>query len=300
MDQRATQAIDASVPGARADEMLADIEHLAELHRVTVDDVTVCWRRFGRGAPLVLIHGGHGSWMHWVRNVEALAQHASVWVPELPGYGDSAVPSGAGMAGVLGPLLASLDVLVGAGGEVDVVGFSFGGLVAATMATRRAGVRSLALLGPAGHGGVRRPRGELQSWRRAAATGDSAGVADVMRHNLGVHMLHDASGIDELAVKVHTDSCLRTRFRSKDISRAGGLADALGRYPGPMLLAWGEHDVTAEPHEVAAMLARGRGNCETHVVPDAGHWVQFERAAYVNRLLVDWLAGRQGVQAIQQ
>ena len=25
---------------------------------------------WGEGRPLVLLHGGTGSWMHWVRNVE--------------------------------------------------------------------------------------------------------------------------------------------------------------------------------------------------------------------------------------
>ena len=34
----------------------------------------VVWRIWGTGDPLVLLHGGTGSWMHWVRNIEALSQ----------------------------------------------------------------------------------------------------------------------------------------------------------------------------------------------------------------------------------
>ncbi|MEG2631610.1 MAG: alpha/beta hydrolase, partial [Comamonas sp.] len=33
------------------------------------------WHVWGEGAgglPLVLLHGGSGSWTHWVRNIEAL------------------------------------------------------------------------------------------------------------------------------------------------------------------------------------------------------------------------------------
>jgi CubicO group peptidase (beta-lactamase class C family) len=36
---------------------------------------SVTWRRFGSGPHLVLLHGGHGSWLHWVRNIEFLARH---------------------------------------------------------------------------------------------------------------------------------------------------------------------------------------------------------------------------------
>ncbi|MGT2492391.1 alpha/beta fold hydrolase [Cupriavidus basilensis] len=47
----------------------------------------VVWRRFGEGRPVILLHGGHGSWLHWVRNIEALAAathglgagHARLW-----------------------------------------------------------------------------------------------------------------------------------------------------------------------------------------------------------------------------
>ena len=48
----------------------------------------VVWHRWGRGAPVVLLHGGAGSWRHWVRNVDALlAAGRTVWAPDLPGLG---------------------------------------------------------------------------------------------------------------------------------------------------------------------------------------------------------------------
>jgi len=40
----------------------------------------------------VLLHGGTGSWMHWIRNVEALSRDMMVVVPDLPGSGESASP----------------------------------------------------------------------------------------------------------------------------------------------------------------------------------------------------------------
>jgi pimeloyl-ACP methyl ester carboxylesterase len=142
------------------------------------------------------------------------------------------------------------------------------------------------LLGPAGHGGVRRPRGELLNWRRAK---DAAALAACMRHNLATHMLHDPTQIDAMALRVHTDCCERARFRSKEISQAGGLQAALDRQGAELLLAWGEHDVTAQPTVLARTLSAERAARQTHIVAGAGHWAQYEAADEVNRLLLHWL-----------
>jgi len=247
----------------------------------------MAWRCFGQGAPLVLLHGGHGSCWHWARNITRLAAHYTVWVPDLPGYGDSDVPGGNSLDDVVDATIATLDQLVGKDTCVRMAGFSFGGLVAARLAARRQGVARLALLGPAGHGGPRRPRGELRAWRGVAP--DSEAWRDVMHHNLRMHMLHEPAAIDAEAIAIHGEACLRTRFHSKAISRAGGLVSALDHYQGSLLLAWGEHDVTLVPEQAEQALGSGRPKCAIHSFPGAGHWVQYEAADAVNALLLEWL-----------
>lgn len=275
----------------RTDPGLIDaLSAQARTERVAWAGGQVCWRGFGRGSPVVLVHGGHGSWLHWARNIEALAAQHTVWVPDLPGFGDSDAPEGEGLAALLDPTLFTLDALIGPHTPLQLVGFSFGGLVAAHLAARRPRVRRLALLGTGGHQGARRPKGELLNWKPAWHAGDAAALEQAMRHNLAMHMLSGtADGIDPLALRVHTEACVRTRFRSKAISRAGGLAGALTVYAGPTLLVWGEHDVTAEPERIAAVLAAPLPEARTRVVNGAGHWVQYERADVINPLLLDWL-----------
>jgi pimeloyl-ACP methyl ester carboxylesterase len=102
-------------------------------------------------------------------------------------------------------------------------------------------------------------------------------------------MLREDAAADDLALRIHTDACLRARFRSKPISRSGGLGPCLASYAGPTLLIWGEHDVTAEPAQAALALCQGRADRHSRIVPGAGHWVQFERADAVNALLREWL-----------
>ncbi len=268
-------------------EPVGRLERLAIRHDVKVDGRTVVWRRLGSGQPLVLLHGGHGSWLHWLRNLEFLAGHHEVWVPDMPGYGDSDPPGHTGLDALVEGLRRSLDALVGADTPVRLAGFSFGGRVAATLASRRPAVSHLALLGSAGHGGGRRPRGALQAWQDLAA--GSPAWLQAMHHNLLMHMLHHERSVDDVALQVHGQACLATRFRSKKISRAGGLQQALDAYAGPVLLVWGEHDVTADPAAAGLQMVAGNPRREVVVVEDAGHWVQYEQADRVNALVRDWM-----------
>src|SRR5579859_2997484 len=42
------------------------------------------WRVWGAGTPVVLLHGGYGSWTHWLRNIDALAASYRVVAADLP------------------------------------------------------------------------------------------------------------------------------------------------------------------------------------------------------------------------
>lgn len=149
---------------------------LPSVSRLRHQNCDVDWHVQGSGRPLILLHGGFGNWRHWVRNIDALAAQHKVCVPDLPGYGDSDDPQPNELLGLLAATRATLDTLVGADTEVDLAGFSFGAIVATHLASQRGRVRKLAPLGAVGHGGPRRARGELLSWRDAAESGDLAAL----------------------------------------------------------------------------------------------------------------------------
>lgn len=267
-------------------EAIERLDRSARRHLIEHDGHITCWREFGEGAPLVLLHGGHGSWLHWINNLDALAASRRVLVPDLPGYGESdALPADAGFASLVETVAIALDLLVGGGACVDLAGFSFGGVVAGCLARRRGGVRRLALLGAVGHGMRRRQSGTMLRWRGVE---DEQAVLATMRHNLDAMMLHGP--IDSQAVAIHYRSCVRARFQSRQTSVSPILTDALAGLDIPVLMLWGEHDPTGDPNEVGPMWQRGRLDRDYEVVPGAGHWVQYEAAGAVNRRLVDWFA----------
>ncbi len=269
--------------------LLQRLDRAAQHWVVRHDDTSMYWRQFGSGSPVVLIHGGHGSWLHWARNIEALATQHTVWVPDLPGFGESDSLSvdphdPERLDLTVGALLGSVDALLGKNAEFGLAAFSFGAAPACRLAVRHPGVPALALFGPGGHGMRHRPRPDLINWRLP----DPAARRAALQHNLRAFMLHDPQQVDDLSTEIHEYSCVRTRFRSKEISTSPWLEPVLEQFPRPTLLVWGEHDLTVDPAVAAERLTANAPHRRSAIITGAGHWVQFEAADSVNALLVPW------------
>lgn len=246
------------------------------------------WRIFGRGEPLVLLHGGHGSWLHWIRNVEALSRSRQLLVPDLPGYGDSDdPPEGADLMAIVDAFVASLDHLLGAREPIDLAGFSLGAVISAHALARRGAVKRLALVGSPGTDTPRRTRAEMIRWRNA----DPAAQAAALRHNLLAHMMFDEAKVDALALEVYTATVTRTRYHTRGVGSRYSLAALLEDCTGPVLFVYGEEDVTGTPQLARDVLVGGMPQREFHIVPRSGHWVQFEAAEDVNAVLTRWFGG---------
>ncbi len=248
------------------------------------------WGQGGKGAPLVLLHGGTGSWMHWIRNVEPLARDRMVIVPDLPGSGESASPQPPYSAqGIAAMLLRGLDVIIGAQTHFSVAGFSMGGLIAGYLAQQSgARVDALVLVGSTGMGGTRAPMEPLKSWRRLPTDEQRRAVH---RINLGILMIYDPEKIDALAIEVQSRNAGLSRIRGKHVSQTGTLANCLPDFAGRLGGIWGEHDPTAAPYlaERRERLQQFTPGAPFDVVPGAGHWVQYEAHETVNRRIRELL-----------
>jgi 2-hydroxy-6-oxonona-2,4-dienedioate hydrolase len=265
----------------------------ASLRRTTPNGAgDVVWRVWGTGPPLVLLHGGTGSWMHWIRNVEDLARDFMVLVPDIPGSGESGNPPAPISASSIGATLAGgVAQLIGPQTGFAVAGFSMGGLIAGYL-VRHAGARAqcLVLVGATGTGAPRGPMEPLRSWRRLATDAEKAATH---RHNLGILMIHDPGKIDELAVHVQKINAEHSRIRGKHVTHTGALAECLTEFPGRLAGIWGEFDATAVPYvaERAERLRQFQPQAAFDIFPGAGHWVQYEAPEPFNHRLRELVKG---------
>jgi pimeloyl-ACP methyl ester carboxylesterase len=263
---------------------------LATPHVTPLGDGHIVWRCWGQGAPLVLLHGGTGSWMHWIRNVEALSCDMRVVVPDLPGSGESATPQPPFSAESIATiLLQGLDQIIGAHTHFSIAGFSMGGLIAGYLAQQGGSrVDALVLVGSTGMGGTRASMAPLKSWRRLPTDEQKRAIHHV---NLGILMIHDPQHIDALAVEVQSRNAAVSRIRGKHVSHTGSLANCLPGFTGRLAGIWGEHDPTAAPYlaERRERLQLFKPGASFDIVAGAGHWVQYEAYETVNQRMRELL-----------
>ena len=273
-------------------EFIAAIECPGTRRATPVGQTEIVWHVFGHGEPLVLLHGGTGSWLHWVRNIDDLSRDFMLLVADIPGSGESGNPAPPITAErIAATLLAGLDTLIGADAPFAIAGFSMGGLIAGHIA-HLAGKRAHCLVLVGGTGmNVQRPTMEpLVSWRRLASEEEKRAAH---RRNLGILMIHEERNIDDLAVHIQNLNATQSRVRGKHVAHTGALANCLREFSGRLAGIWGEHDATAAPYlaERRRFLLELQPTATFDILPGVGHWVQYEASEPFNRRLREVIRG---------
>lgn len=247
-------------------------------------DGSIVWRAWGQGRPLVLLHGGSGSWRHWLRNIAAFATDRLVVCPDLPGLGDSDMPPAPVSPESIGAILREgLRTLLPDGPGYDLAGFSFGALCAGHLAAQdRERCLSLTIVGAGALGFVRSPTELVKVRHLEGSARDEAN-----RHNLAALMFADASRIDEIALAMQDLHTRRARFKSRGWASTDSLKQAILRSQAPLGAIYGEQDAIARPNvQLRLDLVREmRPGAAIEKIPGAGHWVAYEAAEEFNAAL---------------
>lgn len=290
MTDSATPVNDAAAIDARMDEHRA-AAGLASLRIEHHHGVAV--HRTGDGPALVLLHGGRGSWNHWIRNIPELAKSYSLYVLDLPGFGVSApVARDLPYDQYLLILAAAIRQMTG-GNRFQLAGFSFGGQCAALLTAHHIGgqVDRLSLLAPAGWGND--SANGRESRRSLRGVTSEAEKREVFRHNLLANQIADPEKVTEHTVDLLAYNIAHTVFHSP---AAGSLPLLLGGLKGvrqPLQVMLGERDIIQQPSVEwrAERIMESAPHATIEILPGAGHWAQYEVADEYNRRLLRFLRG---------
>ena len=275
-------------------------------HTVTVNGKPIFVAETGSGSAVVMLHGGGpgaSGVSNYSRNIDALAQHFRVIVPDMPGYGrsvkgvDQADPFGY-LADMIRGLLDELGI-----DTAHLIGNSYGGAAALRLALDTPHrVDKLVLMGPGGigttrgvptaglksllsyYGGDGPSREKLETFIRTYLVYDGASVPDEL-----IDLRYRAS-IDPDVVadpplrRPSGPTALRTLWRM-DLTRDTRLNTLLT----PTLVLWGRDDKVNRPAG-GPMLLNTMPNAELVMTSHTGHWMQWERAEFFNQLVTEFLS----------
>jgi len=211
----------------------------------------------------------------------------------MPGCGDSDVPPEPHTAEALADLVGSgLDLVLPAPTELDLAGFSFGGIIGGLVAARLGRrIRALVLLGAGGFG---LPSVGMRPLLQVTPDMTPAEIKRVHGENLRVLMIADSQKVDDLAVFLQMENVQRTRFKWGGIPASDVMLRALPAIRARITGIWAGRDAfTASRQErveqYRQLLASVQPHLDFRVIADSGHWTTYEAAEQVNAILLDML-----------
>jgi 2-hydroxy-6-oxonona-2,4-dienedioate hydrolase len=276
------------VPGTDPAATVDAVARSARKVRTPCGEGSMVWRVWGAGEPLILFHGGSGSWTHWIRNIPELSRHHELWVADIPGLGDSSMPPKPWVpASIAQVVVAGLDQLFPSHVKLRMAGFSFGGQVAGLSAAILGDrVRALTLIGVAALGLRADPREPFAKQRPGMTPAETEAV---FHQNLAVLMFADPANIDALAIHLQGENIKRARFRSRPFAATDNLARALEKVTASLKTIWGTCDIIARPSIETRLeiLRRHHPELEVRLIEGAGHWVAYEAAPQFNAAFLE-------------
>ena len=232
----------------------------------------VHYEYFGRGRPLVFLHGWLGSWRYWVPVMDALSEEYRVYAFDLWGFGDSDKSQDRydlqSYTSLLGAFIDELGIL----GPVPLVGHALGASIAVEYARQRPDQvdRIMAISLPLG----------LDSVNQRLVSGGGSFVSRVIGREQGESyesVKSEFSRTAPEAIAQSVRSVLRMNLRA-----------TLRQLEMPLLLVYGEQDNVVTPRN-AAQFAGVNNTVRTMQLPQCRHFPMLDRSSQFNRLLQDFL-----------
>lgn len=263
--------------------------------------VRVAYYDIGEGPVLVMLHGsgpGASGWSNYSRNIPELSQHFRIICPDLPGFGASDVkPVDGAVPGFWADTIIDLLDVMGIE-RAHFVGNSMGGMIALKIALEHPErVDRLILMGPGGGFPV-------------SSIFPTPGIINLLTFYEGEgptidkvrffieQAVYDRSVLTEELFAERLAAALDPRIVTQPPMRSGPGAPPeelwrdrrLASLPHEVLILWGREDRIL-PLDCGFTFLKQIPRGRLLVIPQCGHWVQWEHAEEFNGQVALFLDG---------
>lgn len=273
----------------------------------TASGLEIAYTDRGKGFPLLFLHGLGSYLPAWQKNLSFLSEHFRCLALDLPGFGKSSkegfIPRMRYYAEVTGEFLDKLEI-----GECCLAGHSMGGQLALYTALHYPQrIKKLALLAPAGlEAFTPEEARQLQAWfiPEKLLQAPLATVEKNVKANFYCFP-EDARPLlqDRLNYTYCSDYPRFCEVLSHCVAAMlqEPVLEMLHQLQMPVQILFGRQDgyipsPLLHPHrsleEMIKLATAGIAKAELHFIDQCGHFVQWEQAAQVNKLLADFLCYR--------
>lgn len=253
--------------------------------------------KIGAGDPVIMIHGGGPGATgisNYRRNMEALAEHFTVYVIDLPGYGKSDNTIGEeGLYEVISKsVLEFMDELKIE--QASFIGNSLGGGTSLKIAVKAPSrVHRLVLMGTGGGLPMFTPM-PTEGLKRMLTFYDGEGpTMEKLRRVIDLLVFDPSEITDALLEERMKVATLPQTLANPPLGRRGHPSkevwrEALHELTHKTLLIWGREDRVV-PLDSAFIFLKTMPNASLHVFPNCGHWAQWEKSDEFNVLVSRFL-----------
>ncbi len=247
--------------------------------------IQVQLRKGGQGEPVLVLPSELGV-PDWLRFHQELAGHFTVYVPSLPGFGQSARPDWIVTVRDLAAWVTWFVRDMGLPQPLNVIGFSMGGWIAAEIATMNASIfKKMVLVSPAG---LKPEQG--QTWDYFVNSGKEA--FERAFHNpeqsseYAQYYGREWTPEEEEQVEINREMAARLLW--KPYMKSHTLAPLLGGVDTETLVVWGRDDGII-PVNVCQAYQKAIKGAKALILDHCGHMPEMEKPEEFTKAVLDFL-----------
>jgi len=275
------------------------IDWTAHLRRVALPGAEVNYIEMGEGPVMLFVHGLSGCWQNWLENIPYFARTHRVIALDLPGFGESPMPSWSINMPAYGRLLHDFCEKLGLDRCAALVGNSMGGFVATEAAIDEPGrFERLVLVSAAGISNA-----QARTEPAAVIARLSQMVGPIAARFGGTSIMRPRSRYLAFRGVIRYPDRLRAELLWEQLEpamRSPGFGDALRTLVGydsrdrlseievPTLIVWGFNDRIVPVASALSYHRRIHGS-RLAIFERCGHVPQLERPARFNRVVDEFV-----------